>query len=174
MKLIKLLTISLGFLLIGCTSVRVSTDYDTEVNFDTYKTFAFYKTGIDKVEISDLDKKRILRAVEKELIAKGFTKSKNPDLLINFFTKTEKQVNVYDNGWGWGYGWGPWYGGPYRSVSTTTNGVLYLDLINAKNKQLIWQGRGEGYLTHNASKKDERIREFVARILEKYPPNTSK
>jgi len=46
------------FLLTSCTSVRVASDYDKNVNFDTFKTFAFYKTGIDKAEINDLDKIR--------------------------------------------------------------------------------------------------------------------
>jgi len=168
MKTIKLLAVALTLIVTSCASVRVSTDYDTQANFENYKTFAFYKPGIDKVEISDLDKKRILRAIESEMLTKGFTKSATPDVLVNINTKTEKSVNVYQAGIG--YGWGPWYGGMNRNVSTSTNGVLYIDLINAKDKQLIWQGRGVGYLTHSAKKKDARVREFVSKILEKYPP----
>lgn len=170
-KISKLASLLALFVLVSCASVRVSADYDSEKNFDNYKTFAFYKTGIDKVEISDLDKKRILRSIEKEMLAKGFTKSSTPDVLVNIFTKTEKQVNVYNNHYG--YGWGPWYSGA-RNVSTSTNGVLYIDLINAKDKQLVWQGRGEGYLTHNIDKKDERVQEFVSRILAQYPPGAGK
>ncbi len=55
--------------------MRVVTDYDTQTDFNQYKTFAFYKTSIDKAPISDLDKKRIMRAIEAELMAKGMTKS---------------------------------------------------------------------------------------------------
>ncbi|MFD0963548.1 DUF4136 domain-containing protein [Pseudofulvibacter geojedonensis] len=171
MKINKLLGLLTLFVLVSCASVRVSSDYDTEKDFNNYKTFAFYKTGIDKVEISDLDKKRILRSIDRVMQEKGFTKSETPDVLVNIFTKTEKQVNVHNNNWG--YGWGPWYGGP-TNVSTSTNGVLYIDLINAKDKQLIWQGRGEGYLTHNIDKKDERVHEFVSRILSQYPPGSNK
>ena len=89
----------------SCSSVRVATDYDKQVNFNDFKTFAFYKTGIDKAEINDLDKRRILRAIETELLAKGFTKSENPDLLVSIFTKSREKVNVYNNGYGpYGYG----------------------------------------------------------------------
>ena len=172
MKVFKLLTITIAILLTSCASVRVTTDYDTQATFDSYKTFAFYKPGIDKVEISDLDKKRILRAIEKEMLTKGFTKSESPDLLININTKTEKNVNVYNAGIG--YGWGPWYGGYNRQISSSTNGVLYIDLINSKDKQLVWQGRGSGYLTHSVEKKDARTQEFVTQILAKYPPGTGK
>lgn len=169
MKLIKLFSTLLTILLVtSCASVSVSTDYDKQAPFDSYKTFAFYKPGIDKVKISDLDKKRILRAIEKEMLVKGFVKSETPDLLVNINTTTEKNVNVYNAGIG--YGWGPWYGGYNRHISSSTNGVLYIDLINSKDKQLVWQGRGSGYLTHNIEKKDERTQEFVTKILEKYPP----
>ena len=62
MKAIKLLPLVLLFLVASCSSVRVTSDYDTSTDFSQYKTFAFYKKGIDKVEISDLDKRRILKA----------------------------------------------------------------------------------------------------------------
>ena len=169
MKTIKLLTVLLAIVVTSCATVRVSTDYDTQADFNSYKTFAFYKPGIDKAEISDLDKKRILRAIETQMIAKGFTKSATPDLLVNINTKTEKNVNIYNAGIG--YGWGPFHSRLNRNVSTSTNGVLYIDLINTKDKQLVWQGKGSGYLTHSAKKKDERIRVFVAEILNNYPPS---
>ncbi len=35
---------------------------------------------------------------------------------------------------------------------------------------MIWQGEGIGTLTRNIDKKDERIAEFVAKILAQYPP----
>jgi len=43
----------------SCGSVRVVSDYDTSVDFSQYKSFAFYKTGIDKAKINDIDKRRI-------------------------------------------------------------------------------------------------------------------
>ncbi|WP_055444553.1 DUF4136 domain-containing protein [Lacinutrix himadriensis] len=155
----------------SCSSVRVATDYDKQANFNDFKTFAFYKTGIDKAEINDLDKRRILRAIETELLAKGFTKSENPDLLVSIFTKSREKVNVYNNGYGrYGYGWGwsPWYWNNYNTVTTSTEGILYIDLIDASKKELVWQGQGTGYLSQN--KKEERIQEFVTKIMEKYPP----
>ncbi|MFD0989053.1 DUF4136 domain-containing protein [Mariniflexile jejuense] len=171
----------------SCSSVRVAADYDKNASFSTYKTFAFFKTGIDKAEISDLDKRRILRAIEAEMLAKGFTKSENPDILISLFTKSNQRVDVYNNSWGmgaWGWGgFGPWGGGfgpgwgwgwNQPNVSTRTEGVLFIDLIDASKKDLIWQGMGTGYLTQNMDKKDARIQEFVSKIMEKYPPGMTK
>ena len=171
MKAIKLLPVLLLAVVTGaCSSVRVAADYDKHANFNSYKTFAFFKPGIDKAEISDLDKKRILRAIEAQLTAKGMTKSDNPDMLISIFTTEKERVDVYNN-YGWGWGWNPyWWGMSYPNVSTTTEGSLFIDFIDAEKNELVWQGKGTGYLSQRMDKKEERINEFVKSILEKYPP----
>ena len=154
------------FVFTSCTTVRVVSDYDRQANFNEYKSFAFYKPGIDKAEISDLDKKRILRAINSELAAKGMNKSESPDLLVSIFTKERERINVYNNNFGWGWGWNR-----QPAVSTSTEGVLFVDLIDANKKELVWQGSGTGYLTNRSvEKKEERIKEFVSQIMEKYPP----
>jgi len=178
-KLLKFIPILVfALVLTSCSSVRVATDYDREANFDQYKTFAFFKPGIDKAEISDLDKRRILRAIETELLAKGYTKSEDPDMLVSMFTKSTQRVDVYNNAWGWGswgwggyggWGWGPGWGG--NQVSTSTEGMLYIDIIDNAKKELIWQGSGTGYLvTKNIEKKEARIKEFVQKTLMQFPP----
>lgn len=182
MKTLKILAAPVLILLLlsSCSSVQVLSDYDKEANFTEYKSYAFYKTGIDKVQISDLDKKRILRAIEAEMSKRGFTKSESPDLLVSIFTKEKEQVDIYNNYWGgYGYGWGwnPYYWGPGYGgggyASTRTEGSLYIDLIDASSKELVWQGKGVGNLgnINNIEKKEERIREFVSEILMQYPPN---
>nr|WP_297916831.1 DUF4136 domain-containing protein [uncultured Allomuricauda sp.] len=191
---IVLATLALVFLA-SCSSVKVIADYDKEANFKSYKTYAFYKTGIDKAEVSDLDKKRILKAIDTEMSARGFVKSRQPDVLVSIFTKEREEVNVYNNnnfGFGWGaFGWGgfgfnrfgfynPWLFGPGfgggfgPNVTTRTEGSLYIDVIDAKNRELVWQGRGVGTLNNikNIERKEKRIRQFVSEIFEKYPPNS--
>ena len=174
--ILKYIGVFLTFVsIMSCVSVKVASDYDKEANFSEYKTFAFYKTGIDKAEISDLDKRRILRAIETEMLNKGFTKSETPDLLVSIFTKSREKVNVNNSGYypyGYGWGWSPYYWGSYNTVTTSTEGVLYIDLIDANKKELVWQGVGTGYISQNTKKKEERIKEFVTLIMEKYPPGT--
>lgn len=166
----------LAFVLTSCSSVRVATDYDREIDFSTYSSFAFYKPGIDKAQISDLDKRRILRAIETQLVSKGMTKSSDPDLLVSIFTKEWERIDVYNDHFGYGWGWYPWYGGYYgHHVSTSMEGTLYIDLFDAKSKSLIWQGMGTSKLvtSSNIEKKEERIRLIVSEILAKYPPGSS-
>ena len=161
--------------LISCGSLRVSSDYDQNVDISTYNSYAFFKPGIDKVEISDLDKRRILNALENALQSKGFQASETPGLLVSFQTQAKENINIHQNhpyyGWGWGWGWYPYgaYNHPY--VSTQTQGILYIDLIDAQTKHLVWQGKGIGVLREGSvSEREERIREFVQEILNQYPP----
>jgi len=164
-------------MLSSCSSVRVASDYDKQTNFNSFKSYAFFKPGIDKAEISDLDKKRILRAIEADMSAKGFTKSTNPDVLVSIFTKTKENVNIYQNnfgfrgGFGYGWGWNPWFwGAGQNTVSRTTEGTLYIDLIDASKKELVWQGMGTAALTTKVERKQEKMNQIVTAIMEKYPP----
>jgi len=175
MKTLKLFSIIFILTLSSCSSVRVNADYDKKISFTNYRTYAYLKNGVDKAEISDLDKKRILRSIDEVMLSKGFSKSENPDVLISIFTKERERVDIYQNygfGWGlgWGWGWNPYWGMGYSNVTTTPEGTLFIDIIDAKTKELVWQGEGTGYLTKNTEKKDARIKEFVLKILEQYPP----
>ncbi len=180
MRLLKVFPILFLFILGSCSSVSVYSDYEKGTDFSNYKTYAFYKKGIDKVEISDLDKRRILRAIEAELNAKGMVISENPDILVNIFTKSREKIDVYNNAY---YGWYPYYYGyghygpyghgfGYNNVYTSTEGTLFIDLIDTRKKELVWQGIGTGVLSYSKSieQKEARIREFVSKIMAIYPP----
>ena len=175
MKNFNLFTITflISLILASCGSVRVASDYDSEADFSKYKTFAFYKSGIDKVEISDIDKKRILKSIHSSLLNKGLTINENPDVLINISTKSSENIYIDNTFYSPYYtGWYPNYGRGHRQVAySTSEGALYIDVIDTKTKQLIWQGKGTGVLS--SSKKTNRdvlVSSFVTKILEVYPP----
>lgn len=182
MRFFKITTVLLLFVVMmaSCSSVRVASDYDQQVNFDQYNTYAFFKPGIDRADISDLDKKRILRAIESEMADKGFTKSENPDLLVSIFTKTKENINIYQNnmmgmGWGYGWGWNPWFwGAGNNTVNRTSDGTLYIDFVDAEDKELVYQGMGTAALAEKVDRKQDRINKIVRKILETYPPETKR
>lgn len=177
MKTLKLLPLFLILILSSCANIRVNADYDSRVDFTKYKTYAFHKNGIDKVQVSELDKKRILRAIEDEMTKKGFSKSETPDMLVNILTKERERLNVnqFNAGWGYGWGWSPMFMmGGNSFVNSTTEGTLYIDFIDAQKKELIWEGEGIGSLTENRAKKEQQINEFVAKIIAQFPPMIEK
>ena len=155
----------------SCSSIYVISDHDATIDFKSYKTFAYLKSGIDKAEISDLDKRRILKSIDLQLESKGLNKSKNPDLLISFSTNAKEKIYIntdylYSN---WHYN--SYFFGSMRSYPINqTEGTLYINLIDSKTKKLIWQGKGRGGLSDYIKNRDEKINDFVSEILNKFPP----
>lgn len=175
MKVFLITSISSLLLFVSCQSIQIVSDYETNLDFTNYKTYAFHKQSIDQDEISDLDKRRILRAIESQLDLKGFTKSEKPDVLVGISTKAIEKAYVSQMNYGWGMGWNPWfYGGSgYNYINYVTEGILSIDIIETKTNHLIWQGTGQGILGRNPQQKEAKINEFVTKILTQYPPQVS-
>ena len=72
------------------------------LSLKTIKPLPFINQGSIRQKSATWTKDRILRAIEKELTSKGFTKSTEPDMLVSIFTKANQRVDVYNNAWGWG------------------------------------------------------------------------
>ena len=176
MKAIQIFFLLLLFSLFSCQSIHVNSDHENGTDFSKYKTFAYSKNGIDKLEISDIDKRRILRAIDAQMLMQGFQKNENPDFLVNIFTKSQEDVQVNQNnmnmGWGmgWGWGWGMGGFGNQTMVSTSVQGTLYIDFIDAKSKLQFWQGEGNADLPTNYKAKEIQINKIVTKILMQYPP----
>lgn len=168
MKLNSLLIMMItGFLFASCNTVKVNYDYDRMTNFNSYKTYNFHQKGIDKLEVNDLDKRRIVSAIEANLASKGFMKTDaNPDLYINILASSKEKIDVNNNYWGY---WGPYYGGPSR-VYQYTSGTIIIDVIDNQKNVLVWQGAGSGLDVSNLDRKDEDIPKAVNEILAKFPP----
>jgi hypothetical protein len=182
-NLFVLLTIAI--FAVSCSSIKITSDLDKTVPFANYKTYKF-ADEVQSLPVTDLNKNRIIAAVETELAAKGFTKSETPDVLININLKGEKIQTATANTTG-GYG-GYGYGGGYRygyggGFSTTTinydsyiEGTLFVDMIDATKNELVWQGRGVGTLDEDATqaKREKNINYAVKQIFTKYPPVVGK
>ncbi len=156
-----------GLLMSSCKTVSVTYDFDRAADFNTFKTYNFHQKGIDKLELNDLDKRRILSAIETNLAAKGFTKSETPDLYINVLASSKEKINI-DNGYYGGY-WGPYYGGPSR-VYQYTSGTIIIDIIDNQKNVLVWQGAGSGLNVSNLNTKADDIPKAIDEILKNFPP----
>lgn len=172
MKLYSILTVwVLAFFVISCNTVQVTYDFDKTTDFNTYKTYNFHQNGIDKLELNDLDKRRILSAIEANLAMKGFTKSETPELFINVLASSKDKVNI-DNGYYGGY-YGGYWGGPSR-VYQYTSGTIIIDIVDNQKNILIWQGAGSGLNVSNLNTKADDIPKAIEEILAKFPPPAKK
>ena len=68
-----------------------------------------------------------------------------------------------------------YYGSDRVRITKQTEGTLFVDFIDAKNKKMIWQGIGSAALRVKIGpKKEEKIQLFVKEILNAYPPGAKK
>ena len=176
MKKISFLILAISFIM-SCDSIRVTSDFNENIEFSDLKTYAFSKKGIDKVKMNDIDKKRILKAIDIELYNKGFRKSSiEPDFIINFFTQTNQKVDFYPSNNYYGYavpygGMGVYAGSWYLNSFKYNEGVLFIDIVDNNKNELVWQGIGKGYIyTDKTDKKSEKIKAMVNKILLQFPP----
>jgi len=151
--------------LISCSSVTVKSDFDANANFAQYKTFDFMSRSRDG---NPLNNKRVEAAIEQELIAKGLQKQAagRPDLLVAYHTNVKDKIDVDTYGYRYGR-----YGrrvGTYTTVQKYQQGTLVVDLVDAKEKELVWRGWAKGEVNDSISK--EKIDDTVRKILGKYPP----
>lgn len=176
-------TISLG--LFSCSSsVKVTSDYDKNANFQQYKTFALDTLRMTQ-RISQLNTNRIINAVKAEMTKKGFTENtSSPDLLVGIsaILKDEKSVSSNTDYYGYGGMYRPyaWGGGMGATGYTTYNvqnykdGSLIIDVADTKTKNLVWEGIGNKEIDKPISDPDTAIPAAVASIMANFPPGTAK
>lgn len=167
-------------LLSSCSSITVSSDYDRDANFASYKTYAFTQEAY-QLPVGDINRKRLMDAVASELALKGFTPSDQPDVLIDLkITAQQKEsataYNTGGYGAGYGYRWGGGFSTTTINVEQYVEGTLFVDMIDNSKKQLVWQGRGVDTLDPDASseKREKNINYAVKQIFTKYPPPVPK
>jgi len=166
-----ILPVIMMILIADCTGLKVSTDFDSKVDFSKYKTFNFSKE-VDKVTLNDLNRRRLKDAIGKELEARGYKISTSPDVLVNAFVKGKNKYSATANTNYWG---GPFmYRGfgssnTYVDVNRSIEGTLFIDLIDVQEKKMIWEGVAEGLVNPRTETREETINNVVGLIFKNYP-----
>jgi hypothetical protein len=170
MKIIYALLLSL--LLVSC-GATVGVDYDKQTDFTQYKSYNYFttiKSGLNK-----LDDKRIMQATDSLLQSRGFIKSENPQIRINFFAKenisnSRNTIGIGLGGGGGNIGVGVSGGIPIGGK--VVNQELTIDFIDASKDDLIWQAVIDGEYKEKASpeQKEAHYYSVLQKALSKYPP----
>jgi hypothetical protein len=184
----RLVTLLLLVFVYGCSpTVRVTTDFDPEVRFGEFRTFAVYDLKAQSGQISQLNADRILNSIRNEMIAKGFVESgRNPDLMINAVTILKNKTAVTANSDFYGYGgmyrpyryWGvsPMMGGVNTRFDTYNyvDGSLVIDIVSTRTGKLIWQGIGNAQIDSRPKNPEKFIGDAIKKILTGFPPDLAK
>ncbi|WP_405606783.1 DUF4136 domain-containing protein [Polaribacter sp. Asnod1-A03] len=170
MKFFKFLFL---FLLIGCSSSKVVTDFDSKTNFNQYKTFAFFTDAGEG--LNEFDIKRSLDAIFKNLSELGFKEGENADFYINIISKVSepKVTNTIAIGLGSG-GINGSFGvsGGIPIGGKKLDEELIIEFVDAKTNELFWEARLISTIKEKKTP-DERVlyfKEVIKKMLNNYPP----
>lgn len=173
----KLLFIGVIAVMASCSTLKVGFDYDNQADFTKYKTYAFSEETL-QLPVNQLNRDRVIRAVETEMAAKGFTKSDTPDVLIDLqvSAKQETEATATNTGggmYGGRYGFAGGYGGTTQiTYNDYLVGSLFVNMVDLTSQKIVWQGRASKTINEDASssQRDTNITNDVKKIFAQYPP----
>lgn len=164
-------------------AVSVRSDVDPTVNLNQYSTYSFFtQLGIEGNSYDNLLGSHFREEIFEQMSARGFQQSANPQLQVNVSADTTDKirVNTYQEPYLYGgyYGGfydpfmgGPWYGGPTRtSVHQYTQASVYIDLVDAEQHKLVWQGVATFTLSDKMQKDVQAaVDKTVSEIFSQFP-----
>lgn len=167
----------------GCASDNIRSDYDPTADFSRYETFGFFPdAGPEQTNYQSFFSRYMIAAITREMQARGYKISEDPDILINFNANLREKTDVRTTpatpmyGGYYGYRGGfydPWMGygyGQETHVSQYTEGTFNIDLVDARKKKLVWEAVAVGRVTEKALEElEERVNAGVAKAFAKYP-----
>jgi hypothetical protein len=158
--------------------IRVNSAPDAD--FSAYSTFGFPdQTGTDRGGYSTIITNDFKAAITEQMQMRGYRYvDNNPSLLVNFYAKVRERTEVrsrpaISTGY-YGYRYGLYDAWPlYQNEVETVNypiGTANIDIVDAKRRQLIWEGVAQGRIT---DKEMEHPREIigtaVAELFTRFP-----
>ena len=166
-KSISILSLAIGAVItLASCSTTAHVEVAQGVNFNNYKTFGWAKDSLTKSGRVDNDivDNNIKNSIGTELEGKGWQETdQQPDVLLDYNVTVQKGVKretdpVYSypytgyfyNSWRgrMGYYYNPGFFSGYRTYNVPfKEGTLTVNMVDAKNNKLIWQGWATGDVT---------------------------
>lgn len=180
------------FVLIGCATIDVDSDWDTAADFSQLKTYNWTsasqeKTGDPRID-NDLLDSRIRRVVESVLTGKGYQKQTagTPDFWVSYHSAVVGKLDAttirepyYDatpiilpNRTIVYSGPASLWGQSTTFLSSYDEGTLILDIADSKTKKLLWRGVMNSVMEYSRTpeEKERRARVAIEKLLARFPP----
>ena len=161
--------------LTACAIATVGSYSEQRFDLSAYRTYAWGPadtggTGDPRLDNNRFFEDRIRRRVDEQLALRGFEKmdAGTPDLFVHYHASVSQKIDVSDL--------------DRSSVSCGTvecrpfvydAGTIFVDLVNARARTLVWRGWIEGTMDgviDNQGLMESRIDDAVTRILGRLPP----
>lgn len=151
----------------------INTDFNPATNFAQYNSFGFKATE----QIPDpIVESRIQSAITSALTSRGWTRNDlSPSVWVvpHVQLSEQTQLNTYNSGWGYGWRWGG--GASTTTVEKIPVGTVIIDLVDARENQMIWRGTASNTLQQKASpeERQQNLNEAMQRLFAKFPPGSA-
>ena len=172
----------LGLLVLaGCASgPTIRSNVDPGVDFSRFRTFGFFEPlATDREGYQSLVSQQLVSSAERELVARGLTRSDtNPDLLINFSANLDQRLRVRQTPATSAGGmhrhrrgfYNTWPGYQRTEIREYTQGTLGIDVVDPARRQLIWEGVAISRVTQSTTDNlGPVLNDAVVDILRDFP-----
>ncbi|MEM9100809.1 MAG: DUF4136 domain-containing protein [Pseudomonadota bacterium] len=159
--------------LASCATVSTHYDYDATVDFSRYQSFSLQKP--DQEKNLSLNEARAIEAIKRNLKGKGLTETSEAQsgLQVHITIMVDKKIDVdrFYTRYGFRHGWG--------NVTTYVKeyevGNLVVDLIDPKQKRVVWRGTAKGNFAKSPTpeQQTERIDQAVDTLFAEFPSKIS-
>ena len=161
--------------------IKVSVQSRKGTDFSHYKTYAWLEHPTVSRPVLAIE---VVGAVDHELKARGFVKveeAQNPDVLLTFYGGSNTGINIQANDPRYAANGGVppvgsnmWLNGIAQAPNLTSiyvsKGTLVIDMVDTKDKDLVWRGTATGNVDMTTDKALQAIDEAVEKMFSKYPP----
>ncbi|KZY70908.1 hypothetical protein A3742_15010 [Oleiphilus sp. HI0071] len=162
------------FALSACaTGPRTHAIFEPDTDFSVFSTFGFVESlALADGQYRGIEERYLIESIRKELSARGLTESQEAELLVNFHvsqkeklrttTTPSSSVGYYSYRGGAGY-----HGSVGMSFETRTSqyteGTLNIDVIDAEDRQVIWEGVAVGRMKETPP---EDLKGYIGGVVE--------
>ena len=160
----------------ACASApTLKVGWDQHADFSKYKTWAWRPDGSIKDPVWA---QRCRSVLGDELQKHGLTEVPDvdrADLWAVVHARLSSETRVASYAPDWGYGWGP-YGSAWAYDDTIQYevpvGTIVLDLVDAKQKQIVWRGRASGAIEANRTneQREQKLISILQQLFNGFPP----
>ena len=167
----------LGILSLGAQAQKIRVEYDKNLDYSKFKTFAWgHHDAVSRPTLALV----IASAIQEELTKRGLRRvESNPDVFIQMYGSIDSEMSVnyfdplysgmggipsFDSGF---VMWGSMPGG--TTAITVRKGQLVVDVIDASQKKLAWRGMATDKLSDKPEKLLQQVNTAVEKMFQQYP-----
>ncbi|MFI5280813.1 MAG: DUF4136 domain-containing protein [Gemmatimonadales bacterium] len=161
-------------------SIRVTTTVAPDASFTELRKFRILtpparrdgrRIPNDPMLVNSITNQALLTNITDAFIGRGYALDPAaPDFTIAYYASARERLDVTQ--WNYGYpgrwdGWHP--SGAVMSAVPYTEGTVIIDVINPKNNELLWRGRGQSVTSTDPAEFQKDLRDAVQAIVRKFP-----